>query len=86
MSVAKTDKLGTRERIHEKIEKIRQFAQEVPAVSSDDGAEVQGLRDSLRSSQMKERELHQRIEVTFILLILKGLSNQKGDHVSKIWT
>ena len=63
MSVAKTDQLGTRERIHEKIEKIKQFARDAPAVSRDDGAEVQGLRDALRSSQMRERELHQRIEV-----------------------
>ena len=63
VGVAKTDQLGTRERIQEKIEKIKQFAREAPAVSRDDGADVQGLRDALRSSQMRERELHQRIEV-----------------------
>ena len=63
MGVAKTDQLGTKERIQEKIEKIKQFARDAPAVSRDDGAEVQGLRDALRSSKMRERELHQRIEV-----------------------
>ena len=63
MGVAKTDQLGTRERIQEKIEKIKQFAREAPAVSRDDGAEVQGLRDALRVLQMRERELYQRIEV-----------------------
>ena len=63
MGVAKTDQLGTSERIQEKIEKIKQFAREAPAVSSDDGAEVQGLRDALRVLQMRERELHQRIKV-----------------------
>ena len=86
MGVAKTDQLGSKERIQEKIEKIKQFARDAPAVSRDDGAEVQGLRDALRGSQRRERELNQRILVILILLILKGLSNQKGDHVSKIWT
>ena len=73
MGVAKTDQLGTNERIQEKIEKIKQFAREAPAVSSarGDGAEVQGLRDALRASQRRERELHQRIEV--ILLRFKPM-------------
>ena len=60
MGVAETDQLGSNERIQEKIEKIKQFARAAPAVSSGDGTEVEGLRDAL---QMKERELHQRIEV-----------------------
>ena len=65
VGVAKTDQLGTSERIQEKIEKIKQFTRVAPAVSRDDGAEVQGLRGALR-------ELHQRIEVhvIFILLVL----------------
>lgn len=62
MDVAKTDQLGTRERIHEKIEKIKQLAREAPAVSGDDGAEVQSLRDALRVLQTRERELHQQLE------------------------
>ena len=32
-------------------------------MSSGDGAEVENLRDALRAVQMRERELHQRIEV-----------------------
>ena len=63
MGVVKTDQLGTSERIQEKIENIKQFARKTPAVSRNDGAEVQGLRDTLRVSQMRERELYQRIEV-----------------------
>ena len=88
MGVTKTDQLGTSERIHEKIEKIKQFAREAPAVSSDDGAEVQGLRDALRVSERRERELHQRIEVTFKLHIIvtailpRILKGQKR----QIWT
>ena len=62
MGVAKTDRLGSNERVHEKIEKIKRFAREAPAVSSDDGAEVQGLRDTLRVLQMRERELRQQLE------------------------
>ena len=62
MGVAKTDQLGSNERIHEKIEKIKQFARAVPAVSSGDGAEVEGLRDALRAVQMRERELQQQLE------------------------
>ena len=61
MGVAKNDQLGTSERIHEKIEKIKQFIREAP-VSSGDGAEVQGLRDALSVSQTRERELHQQLE------------------------
>ena len=63
VGVAKTDQLGTSERIQEKVEKIKQFVREASAVSGDNGAEVQGLRDALRVSQMRERELHHRIEV-----------------------
>ena len=59
MGVAKTDQLGSNERIQEKIEKIKQFARAAPAVSSGDGAEVEGLRDALRAVQ---RELHQQLE------------------------
>ena len=66
MGVAKTDQLGSNERIQEKIEKIKQFARAAPAVSSGDGAEVEGLRDALRVVQMRERELHQRIEVNHL--------------------
>ena len=31
-------------------------------MSSDDGAEVQGLRDALSVSQTRERELHQQLK------------------------
>ena len=62
MGVAKTDQLGSNERIQEKIEKIRQFARAAPVVSSGDGAEVEGLRDALRAVQMRERELQQQLE------------------------
>ena len=55
------DQLGTSERLHEKIEKIKQFSREAP-MSSDDGAEVQGLRDALSVLQARERELHQQLE------------------------
>ena len=44
------------ERIRGKFEKIKQFAREVP-VPSDEGAEVQGLRDALSILQMREGEL-----------------------------
>ena len=60
--MAKTDQLGSNERIQEKIEKIKQFARAIPAVSSGDGTEVEGLRDALRAVQMKERELQQQLE------------------------
>ena len=56
------DQLGSHERIQEKIEKIKLFAREA-AVSSDDGAEVQGLRDALSVLQTREREFHLRAEV-----------------------
>ena len=59
MGVAKTDQLGSNERIQEK---IKQFARAAPAVSSGDGAEVEGLRDALRAVQMRERELQQQLE------------------------
>ena len=62
MGVAKADQLGSNERIQEKIEKIKQFARVAPAVSSGDGAEVEGLRDALRAVQMREKELHQQLE------------------------
>ena len=62
VGVANTDQLGSNERIHEKIEKIKQLARAVPAVSSGDGAEVEGLRDALRAVQMRERELQQQLE------------------------
>ena len=62
MGVANTDQLETNERIHEKIEKIKQFAREAPAVSSDDGVEVQHLRDALRVLQIREKELYQQLE------------------------
>ena len=61
MSVAKTDELGSNRRLQEKIEKIKQFARAAPAVSSGDGAEVEGLRDALRAVQMRERELQQQL-------------------------
>ena len=64
MGVAKIDQLGSNERIQEKIEKIKQFARAAPAVSSGDGAEVEGLR----AVQMRERELQQRIEVANVNL------------------
>ena len=56
------DQLGSNERIQEKIEKIKRFARAAPAVSSGDGAEVEGLRDALRAVQMRERELQQQLE------------------------
>ena len=62
MGVAKTDQLGSKERIQEKIGKIKQFARAASAVSSGDGAEVEGLRDALRAVQMRERELQQQLE------------------------
>ena len=68
VGVAKTDQLGSNERIQEKIDKIKQFARAVPAVSSGDGAEVEGLRDALRAVQMRERELNRRIGVIKILI------------------
>ena len=58
VGVAKTDQLGSNERIQEKIEKIKQFARAAPEASSGDGAEVEGLRDALRDVQMRERELN----------------------------
>ena len=61
MGVAKNHQLGTNERTQEKIEKIKQFSREAQ-VSSDDGAEVQGLRDALSVLQTRERELHQQLE------------------------
>ena len=61
MGVAKIDQLGTNERIQEKIEKIKQVAREAQ-VSSDDGAEIQGLREALSVLQTRERELHQQLE------------------------
>ena len=63
VGVAKTDQLGSIERIQEKIEKIKQFARAAPAVSCGDGAEVEGLRDALRIVQIRERELNRRIQV-----------------------
>ena len=54
IGVAKTDQLGSNERIQEK---IKQFTRAVPAMSSGNGAEVEGLRDALRAVQMREREL-----------------------------
>ena len=61
VAMAKSDQLGTSERLQEKIEKIKQSVRDTP-VSSDDGAEVQGLRDALSVSQTRERELHQQLE------------------------
>ena len=61
VGVAKKHQLGTNERTQEKIEKIKQFAREAQ-VSSDDGAEVQDLRDALSVLQTRERELHQQLE------------------------
>ena len=59
MGVAKTDQLGSNGRLQEK---IKQLARAIPAVSSGDGAEVEGLRDALRAVQMRERELQQQLE------------------------
>ena len=59
---AKTNQLGSNGRLQEKIKKIKQFARAAPAVSSGDGAEVEGLRDALRAVQMRERELQQQLE------------------------
>ena len=61
MGVAKIDQLGTNERIQEKIEKIKQFAREAQ-MSSDEGAEVQGLRDALSVLQTRERELQEEAD------------------------
>ena len=61
MGVAKIDQLGTNERIQEKIENIKQFARGAQ-VSSDDGAEVQGLRDALSVLQTRDRGLCQQLE------------------------
>ena len=62
MDVAKADQLGSNERIQGKIEKIKQLARAAPAVSSGDGAEVESLRDALRTVLMRERELQQQLE------------------------
>ena len=62
MDTAIHDQLGSNERVQEKIEKIKQFAREIP-VSSDDEAQVQGLSDALSVSQTRESKLHQRAEV-----------------------
>ena len=59
VGVAKTDQLGSNERIQDK---IKQFTRAVPAMSSGNGAEVEGLRDALRAVQMRERELQQQLE------------------------
>ena len=59
MGVAKTDQLGSNGRLQEK---IKQLARAIPAVSSGDVAEVEGLRDALRAVQMRERELQQQLE------------------------
>ena len=59
--VAKIDQLGTNERIHEKSEKIKRYAREAQ-VSSDDGAEVQGLRDALSVLHQQLEEANRRVE------------------------
>ena len=60
--MTQSDQLGTNERIQEKLEKIKQFAREAPAVSSDNRAEVQGLRDALAILQTRERELRRQLQ------------------------
>ena len=75
MGAAKADQLGSNERIQEKIEKIKQLARAVPAVSSGDGAEVEGLRDALRAVQMRERELQQQLEDANMRVEQKKVAN-----------
>ena len=60
--MAKTDQLGTNERVQEKIQEIKRFAREAAVVSSDNGGEVEGLRDALRVLQMREMEFRQQLE------------------------
>ena len=72
---AKADQLGSNERIQEKIEKVKQFARAAPAVSSGDGAEVEGLRDALRAVQMRERELQQQLEDANMRVEQKKVAN-----------
>ena len=62
MDVAQSDQLGTNERIHEKVEKIKQFAREAPILSTDDSAEVQSLRDTLAVLWIRERELTKQVQ------------------------
>ena len=56
MSVANDIQLGSIERIHEKMEKIKQYAREAKQQLADDGAEAQGLSDVV------QRELLQQVE------------------------
>ena len=58
MGVASDSQLGSKERIDEKMEKIKQIAREAKQQLPDDGAEVQGL--SMRVTV--HRELLQQVE------------------------
>ena len=63
--MANNSQRGKNDRIREKFEKIKQFAREAvkitpsQQVSSDDGAELQSLRDAF---QERELELQQQID------------------------
>ena len=65
VGVANSSQLGTHDRIRGKVEKIKQLAREAARitesqeVSTDDGAEMQNLRDAF---QERERELLQQVE------------------------
>ena len=79
VGVAKTDHLGSYGRLQEK---IKQFARAAPAVSSGDGAEVEGLRDALRAVQMRERELQQQLEDANMRVEQERERNKVDMHVA----
>ena len=61
--MANNKQLGTNNRVREKVTKIKQLAREAAKcslpqqLSSDDGAETQGLRNALHAIQEREKEL-----------------------------
>ena len=64
VGVANNRQLGTNDRIMEKVGKIKQFVREAAKITasqqmSDDGTEVQSLRDAF---QEREQELQQQVE------------------------
>ena len=63
VGVANDSQLGSKERIDEKIEKIRQFARDAKQQPADDGAEVQGLSDVVHRELLQQvEELQQEVQ------------------------
>ena len=63
MGVASGSQLGSKERIDEKMEKIKQFAREAKQQPADDGAEVQGLSDVVHRELLQQvEELQQEVQ------------------------